>query len=60
MAKTDTYNEVRTRIFPKAIVRMHFPDISDEENARRYDRVMDAAAKLILSMKEVQNDGATT
>ena len=60
MARTDTYNEIRTINFPNAIVRMHFPEISDEENKRRYDIVMDAAAKLIFSMKETNNDRAST
>lgn len=66
MAKNDKYIDppVVKRFYDeegrvKAIVRLHFPDISDEENARRYDVVMDAAAKLLLSIKERKNDGTT-
>lgn len=59
MAKNDKYIDppVERRFLDengrvKAIVRLHVPDISDEENQRRYDVVMDAAAKLMFSIRE--------
>lgn len=43
----DTYKEVRVFEYPNAIVRVYIPDISDEENERRMERVRKAAADLL-------------
>ena len=56
MAKTDTYNETVVIRHPNAIVRVHFPDISDEENRRRYEFVKDAARALMQSLYERRGD----
>lgn len=37
----------KTYTYPNAIIRVHFPDISDEENERRMKRVKATAAELI-------------
>lgn len=64
MAKDDKYLEPIVMHFPNAIVRVHFPDISDEENARRYEIVKEKAAALLMSIrkknKENSNDGTRT
>ena len=49
MKCTDTYKEVRVFEYPNAIVRVHIPDLTEEERARRMKRVHDAAADLIKS-----------
>lgn len=47
----DVYKEVRVFEYPNMIVRVHIPDISDEENSRRMKAVRKAAEALL---KEVQ------
>lgn len=49
MKCTDTYKEVRVFEYPNAIIRVHIPDLTEEERARRMKRVHDAAADLIKS-----------
>ncbi len=44
----DTYKEVRVFEYPNAIVRVHIPDLTPEERARRMKRIHDAAAALLL------------
>ena len=43
----DVYKEVRVFEYPNMIVRVHIPDISDEENERRMKRVRKAAEALL-------------
>jgi hypothetical protein len=43
----DVYKEVRVFEYPNAIVRVHIPDISDEENERRMKAVRKAAEALL-------------
>ena len=38
---------IRTFIYPNAIVRVQFADISDEENERRMKRIKEAAIALM-------------
>ena len=38
---------IRTFIYPNAIVRVQFADISDEENKRRMKRIKEAAIALM-------------
>lgn len=52
MAVQDTYKEVVTHVFPNAIVRVHIPDITEEERAKRMKVIHDAAARLLLSLEE--------
>jgi hypothetical protein len=35
--------ETRTFVYPNIIVRVHFPDISDEENERRMKKLRKSA-----------------
>lgn len=39
--------EVRTFTYPDMIVRVYFPDLTEEENERRMMRLHQAAAKII-------------
>ena len=43
----DVYKEVRVFEYQNAIVRVHIPDISDEENARRMKLIHKAAEALL-------------
>ena len=40
---------METRVFkyPNAVVRVHFPDISDEENEIRLERIKQSAEQLL-------------
>lgn len=40
-------SEVRVFTYPNMIVRVHFPDLSEEENKRRMKKLHDAAAELL-------------
>lgn len=52
--KNDTYKEVRTFHYENAVVRVHIPDLTPEENERRKKEVAKAAVQLLLS-KTTQN-----
>lgn len=39
---------------PNAIIRIHFPDISDEENARRMKAVEKAAINLAIANRRAE------
>lgn len=45
--QADTYKEVKEYIYPNAIVRVHIPDLTDEERKRRLKAIHDAAAELL-------------
>lgn len=50
--------ETKVFTYPNAIVRVHFPDLSVEENNKRMKQLHDAAAKLLkeLQTKEKKKD----
>jgi hypothetical protein len=43
----DVYKEVRVFEYPNMVVRVHIPDITDEENERRMKAVRRAAEALL-------------
>ena len=43
----DAIAYTKTYTYPDAIIRVHFPDISDEENERRMKRIKKSAAELV-------------
>ena len=45
----DTYKEVRTFHYANAVVRVHIPDLTEEERNRRLEAVKKAAAALLAS-----------
>ena len=52
ISREDILNDegkIKTSVFkyPNMIVRVHFPDISEEENERRMKRIHDAAADVL-------------
>lgn len=49
MKQQDTYKEVRTLHYSNAIVRVHIPDITDEERERRMQEIRESAADLFFS-----------
>ena len=52
MKQQDTYKEVRTFIIENAVVRVHIPDITEEEHARRMKIIEKAAADLLISVEK--------
>ena len=48
----DTYKEVKTFHFENMTVRVHIPDITPEERARRMQRIHNSAAQLLKSKKQ--------
>ena len=51
MANRDVYKEVKVLEFPRGIVRVHRPDLSEQERARRYAQIYKAAAALLEARK---------
>ena len=49
MKQADTYKEVRTFHYDNIVARVHIPDISEEERARRMKEIASAAAQLLSS-----------
>lgn len=52
MKNTDTYKEIRVFEYPNAIVRVHIPDLTEAERARRMKILHDAAANLLKEVKK--------
>lgn len=44
--------EVKTFTYPNVIVRVHFPDLSDEENKKRMKQIHKAATELLKNKEE--------
>lgn len=51
MKPKDTFKEVHVLKYDNAIVRVHIPDLTPEERARRMKEVEKAAAMLLLSVE---------
>ena len=47
----DGQGETKTFTYPNAIVRVHFPDLSDEENKKRMKQIHKAATELLKNKK---------
>lgn len=39
--------KIETFTYPNAIVRVHFPDLTDEENSKRMKKIRKAAEELL-------------
>lgn len=50
MRSKDTYKEVITFEDPRAIVRVHIPDLTEEERSRRIAQAQRAAADLLKTI----------
>ena len=48
----DGQRETRTFIYPNAIVRVHFPDLTPEEQKRRMKRIYQAAVDVLKEVKK--------
>lgn len=52
MKAPDTYKEAKVLEFPGLIARVHHPDLTPEEKARRMKTIHNAAANLLKNKKE--------
>lgn len=48
----DTYKEIKIFHFENMTVRVHIPNLTDEERKRRMKKIHTAAAELLKSKKE--------
>ena len=49
--QADTYKEVKTFSFENMTVRVHIPDLDEQERKRRMKKIHDSAAQLLKSKK---------
>jgi len=49
----DTYKEVKVFEYPNMTVRVHIPDLTEEERNRRMAQIHKAAAELLKSSKKL-------
>ena len=47
MKQQDTYKEVRVIEFPQGTATVYIPDLTEEERARRMERIVQSAALLL-------------
>ena len=47
----DTYKEVKTFEYPNMVVRVHIPDLSEEERQQRLKAIQKAAVELLKERK---------
>jgi len=45
-------SEIKTFTYPNAVVRVHFPDLTDEENKRRMKQIHNAAMELLKEVRK--------
>ena len=45
--QTDTYKETKVFTYPNATVKVHLPDLTEEERNRRFKIIHNAAAELL-------------
>ena len=63
----DTYKEVKVFEYPDMIIRVHIPDLTEDERKRRMKQIEKAAAELLISemqrkaeKKRLENEKAET
>ena len=52
----DTYSRIETYKFPDATVRVHFPDLTEEERRRRQKNLHDAAAAILIAEERINRE----
>ncbi len=52
MKQNDVYKEVKTFHYENVVVRVHIPELTDEERNRRMKEIAHAAGRLIMSKNE--------
>lgn len=51
MKSKDTYKEVKTLHYSNMTVRVHIPELASEERAKRMTKIHNAAANLLIGVK---------
>ena len=54
-AQAYTYKEIRTFEYANMVVRVHIPDLTDEERKRNMKQLMKATESLLKSYKKKDN-----
>ena len=54
MKTPDTYKEVRTFKYPNMTIRVHIPDITDEERAKRMHHISKAAESVLKEVIKLE------
>lgn len=49
MQSQDTYKEVKVFNYPDAVVRVHIPDLAEDERTRRMNTIQKSAESLLKS-----------
>jgi hypothetical protein len=52
----DTYKEVRTFRYENAVARVHIPDLTEAESAKRMEAIKKAAVELLLEPKKTESE----
>lgn len=52
----DTYKEVKTFISPNCIVRVHIPDLTEEERERRMNNLKKVTANFMKAVIKAENE----
>lgn len=58
MKNQDTYKEIKTFTYPNAIVRVHIPDLTEDERNKRMRRIAKAAEALIKASMDAGKEKA--
>lgn len=53
---SDKYKQVRTFHYKNAVVRVHIPDLTEAESARRMEAIKKAAAALLSESKKTESE----
>ena len=56
----DSYKEVKVFEFDNAVVRVHIPDLTEEERSRRMNRIKAAAENMMKGIEREKCKGLKT
>ncbi len=57
MSKSDNYKEIKIFEFEGAVVRVHIPDLTEEEHDRRMKEIGRTAARLLFAIDDKTMNG---
>jgi len=54
----DTYKEVKTFTYPNCVVRVHIPDLTEEERERRMNALKKTTANFMKAVMKAEREKA--